>query len=208
MGTYATRAKDVDRRWFLVDAEGQTVGRMASEIACLLRGKWNPLYVPYLDTGDHVIVINAERAVFTGRKLQQKTYFRHTGWLGHGRFERLVDRMKKEPDEVVRDAVWGMLPKGPLGRQMIRKLNIYRGPTHPHEAQQAVPYTLGGQGRSMPVRPVKAEAATPPAKRAKASPSASSTAAPKASAKASPKASAKAPAKASAKAPAKTSSKE
>lgn len=155
MGTYATRAKDVNRRWFLVDAEGQTLGRMASEVACLLRGKWNPLYVPYLDTGDHVIVINAERVVFTGRKLQQKTYFRHTGWLGHGRFERLSDRMKKEPDEVVRDAVWGMLPKGPLGRQMIRKLNIYRGSTHPHEAQQAVPYTLGGQGRTIPPRPAE-----------------------------------------------------
>ena len=166
MGTYATRAKDVNRRWFLVDAQGQIVGRMASEIACLLRGKWNPLYAPYLDTGDHVIVINAEKVVFTGRKLQQKTYFRHTGWLGHGRFERLADRMKKEPDEVLRDAVWGMLPKGPLGRQMIRKLNIYRGPTHPHEAQQAVPYTLGGQGRSIPPRPVaKVEAATPPGKR-------------------------------------------
>ena len=163
MGTYATRAKDVDRRWFLVDAEGQTVGRMASEIACLLRGKWNPLYVPYLDTGDHVIVINAARAVFTGRKLQQKTYFRHTGWLGHGRFERLADRMKKEPDEVVRDAVWGMLPKGPLGRQMIRKLNIYRGPTHPHQAQQAVPYPLGGQGRTIPPRPaVKVETSPQP----------------------------------------------
>jgi large subunit ribosomal protein L13 len=165
MGTYATRAKDVNRRWFLVDAQGQIVGRMASEIACLLRGKWNPLYVPYLDTGDHVIVINAEKVVFTGRKLQQKTYFRHTGWLGHGRFERLADRMKKEPDEVLRDAVWGMLPKGPLGRQMIRKLNIYRGPTHPHEAQQAVPYTLGGQGRSIPPRPVvKVEADTPSSK--------------------------------------------
>jgi large subunit ribosomal protein L13 len=177
MGTYATRAKDVNRRWFLVDAQGQIVGRMASEIACLLRGKWNPLYVPYLDTGDHVIVINAEKVVFTGRKLQQKTYFRHTGWLGHGRFERLADRMKKEPDEVVRDAVWGMLPKGPLGRQMIRKLNIYRGPTHPHQAQQAVLYTLGGQGRSIPPRPVpKVETGTRPSKRPNTSPSASPSA--------------------------------
>ena len=173
MGTYATKAKDINRRWFLVDAEGQTVGRMASEIACLLRGKWNPLYVPYLDTGDHVIVINAERVVFTGRKLQQKTYFRHTGWLGHGRFERLADRMKKEPEEVVREAVWGMLPKGPLGRQMIRKLNIYRGPTHPHQAQQAVPFTLGGHGRSIPPRPVAKATPTRTGGRARTRPAAS-----------------------------------
>ena len=148
---------------------GRPLGRMASEIACLLRGKWNPLYVPYLDTGDHVIVVNAEKVVFTGRKLQQKTYFRHTGWLGHGRFERLADRMKKEPDEVVRDAVWGMLPKGPLGRQMIRKLKIYRGPKHRHQAQQAMPYTLGGQGRRSRRVRRKVEAGPRPSKRPSAS---------------------------------------
>jgi large subunit ribosomal protein L13 len=152
MGTYATKAKDVNRRWFLVDAEGETLGRMASEVACLLRGKWNPLYVPYLDTGDHVIIVNAEKTVFTGRKLQQKTYFRHSGWLGSGRLVKLADRMKKEPEEVVRDAVWGMLPKGPLGRQMIRKLKIYRGTKHRHEAQQPIPYPLGGHGKTIPKR--------------------------------------------------------
>ena len=152
MGTYATRAKDINRRWFLVDAQGQTVGRMASEVACLLRGKWNPLYAPYLDTGDHVIIINSEKTAFTGRKLQQKTYFRHSGWLGSGRHVKLADRMKKEPEEVVRDAVWGMLPKGPLGRQMLRKLKIYRGPKHRHDAQQPIPYVLGGHGKKYPQR--------------------------------------------------------
>ncbi len=162
MGTYATKAKDVNRRWFLVDGDGQTLGRMASEVACLLRGKWNPLYVPYLDTGDHVIIVNASKIVFTGRKLQQKTYFHHTGWMGGSKFTKLSDRMRKEPEEVIRDAVWGMLPKGPLGRQMIRKLKIYRGPTHPHEAQQAVPYTLGAHGRAMPARVVAAESTAAP----------------------------------------------
>ncbi len=152
MGTYATRASDVSRRWFLVDADGQTLGRMASEVACLLRGKWNPMYVPYLDTGDHVIVVNAEKIVLTGRKLQQKTYFHHTGWMGGAKFVKLSDRMRKEPEEVVRDAVWGMLPKGPLGRQMLRKLKIYRGAAHRHEAQQPVPYALGGHGKRIPAR--------------------------------------------------------
>ncbi len=150
MGTYATKAKDVERRWFLVDAKGQILGRMASEIACLLRGKWNPLYVPYLDTGDHVVVINAGDVALTGRKIEQKTYFRHTGYPGGTRFERLANRLTKEPEEVVRDAVWGMLPKGPLGRQMVRKLKVYRGPAHPHDAQEPIPYTLGGQGKSFP----------------------------------------------------------
>ncbi len=150
MVTYATKAKDVSRRWFLVDADGQILGRMASEVAALLRGKWNPLYVPYLDVGDHVIIVNAARVRLTGRKLEQKTYFHHTGHPGGARVERLSHRMQKDPDEVVRDAVWGMLPKGPLGRQMIRKLKIYKGATHPHVAQQAVPYTLGGHGKTIP----------------------------------------------------------
>ena len=152
MGTYATKAKDVDRRWFLVDADGATLGRMASEVACLLRGKWNPMYVPYLDTGDHVIIVNAEKVHLTGRKLQQKTYFHHTGWMGGGKFTKLSDRMRKEPEEVLRDAVHGMLPKGPLGRQMMRKLKIYRGTAHRHEAQQPIPYTLGGHGKLIPKR--------------------------------------------------------
>jgi large subunit ribosomal protein L13 len=152
-GTYATKAKDVKRRWFLIDAEGQILGRMASEAASLLRGKWNPIYVPYLDTGDHVIIINAARVRLTGRKLQQKTFFHHTRYLGGARIAKLSFRMDKEPAEVVRDAVWGMLPKGPLGRQMLRKLKVYAGDERDrHRAQQPILYTLGGQGKSIPVR--------------------------------------------------------
>jgi large subunit ribosomal protein L13 len=152
-GTYATKAKDVNRRWFVVDAEGQVLGRMASEVAALLRGKWNPLYVPYLDTGDHVIIVNAARVRFTGKKLQQKTYFHHTKYLGGSKIEKLSFRMAKEPAEVVRDAVWGMLPKGPLGRQMLRKLKVYATDERArHEAQQPIPFTLGGQGKRIPAR--------------------------------------------------------
>ena len=161
--TYATRAKDIQRRWFLVDAEGQVLGRMASEVASLLRGKWNPIYAPYLDTGDHVIVINAARVRFTGRKLQQKTYFHHSKHPGGAKVERLAQRMQHEPSEVVRDAVWGMLPKGPLGRQMIRKLKIYANAEHPHEAQQPIAFALGGQGKTIPaleVLPVVTAGAT------------------------------------------------
>jgi large subunit ribosomal protein L13 len=160
MGTYATKAKDIDRRWFLVDADGLVLGRMASEVACLLRGKWNPLYAQYLDMGDHVIIVNAAKVKITGRKLQQKTYFHHSKHPGGVKIEKMSVRMKQEPDEVVRDAVYGMLPKGPLGRQMLRKLKIYRAAAHPHTAQQAIPVDLSGHGKAIPVRvPVAAEAA-------------------------------------------------
>jgi large subunit ribosomal protein L13 len=154
--TYATKAGDVQRRWFLVDAEGQILGRMASEVASLLRGKWNPMYAPYLDTGDHVIIINAAGVRHTGRKLEQKTFFHHTTHPGGAKVIKLSYRMAKEPAEVVRDAVWGMLPKGPLGRQMLRKLKVYPGAKHPHEAQQATVFPLGGQGKKIPAQGEKA----------------------------------------------------
>lgn len=151
MATYATKAKDVaNRRWFVIDADGQVLGRLASEVACLLRGKWNPLYAPYLDSGDHVIVTNASKVRVTGKKLENKSYFRHTGYPGGGRTRLLRHRMELHPTEVIRDAVWGMLPKGPLGRQMIRKLKIYTSAEHKHEAQKAVPYTLGKHGKGIP----------------------------------------------------------
>ncbi|MEZ4648853.1 MAG: 50S ribosomal protein L13 [Candidatus Eisenbacteria bacterium] len=150
MSTYATKAKDVQRRWFLVDADGETLGRLASEVAYLLRGKHNPMYVPYLDTGDHVVVVNASRIRVTGRKLEDKYYFRHTGYPGGARTTSLSVRLQKEPGEVIRDAVKGMLPKGPLGRQMLRKLKIYDGPEHKQEAQQPVPYELGKGGKAVP----------------------------------------------------------
>ncbi|MCA9754258.1 MAG: 50S ribosomal protein L13 [Candidatus Eisenbacteria bacterium] len=150
MSTYATKAKDVQRRWFLVDADGETLGRLASEVAYLLRGKHNPMYVPYLDTGDHVVVVNASRIRVTGRKLEDKYYFRHTGYPGGARTTTLSVRLQKEPGEVIRDAVKGMLPKGPLGRQMLRKLKVYDGPEHKQEAQQPVPYELGKGGKAVP----------------------------------------------------------
>jgi len=140
MATYATKASDIARQWYVVDAEGQVLGRMASDVAYLLKGKHKPNYVPYLDLGDHVIIVNAEKIRLTGRKLEKKTYFRHTGYIGGVRTTTLAKRMQKHADEVIRDAVWGMLPKGPLGRQMIRKLKIYVGPNHPHEAQAAKPF--------------------------------------------------------------------
>ncbi|MBM3288187.1 MAG: 50S ribosomal protein L13 [Candidatus Eisenbacteria bacterium] len=147
MSTYATKASDVVRQWLLVDADGQILGRLASEVAYLLRGKGKPGYVPYLDMGDHVVVINAGKFRVTGRKMEQKTYFRHTGYIGGGRMTTMADRMAKHPSEVIRDAVWGMLPKGPLGRQMVRKLKIYEGPDHPHQAQMPRVHKLGSTGR-------------------------------------------------------------
>lgn len=153
MQTYATKASDVQtRRWFLIDANGQVLGRMASEAACLLRGKWNPMYVPYLDSGDHVLIVNASKVKLTGKKLEKKTYFHHTGYPGGGRVRLMSQRMKDRPEEVVRDAIWGMLPKGPLGRQMIRKLRIYADEAglKKHEAQKLIPITLGSHGKAIP----------------------------------------------------------
>jgi large subunit ribosomal protein L13 len=150
MSTYATKAKDVQRRWFLVDADGATLGRLASEVAYLLRGKHNPLYVPYLDTGDHVVIVNASRVRLTGRKLEDKYYYRHTGYPGGARTTSLSVRMATDPGEVIRDAVKGMLPKGPLGRQMIRKVRIYNGPAHEQAAQKPIPYPLGKAGKGVP----------------------------------------------------------
>jgi large subunit ribosomal protein L13 len=148
MATTATKASEISRQWYVVDAEGLILGRMASDVAYLLRGKHKPSYVPYLDVGDHVIVVNAAKIRFTGRKGEQKTYFRHTGYIGGVKLTTLNKRMEKHPAEVIREAVWGMLPKGPLGRQMIRKLKIYEGPEHPHTAQLAKPFEMSS--RRMP----------------------------------------------------------
>jgi large subunit ribosomal protein L13 len=143
MATHATKASEITRQWYVIDAEGQILGRLASEVAGLLRGKHKPNYVPYLDMGDHVIIVNASKFRVTGRKKEGKTYFRHSGYIGGVKIATLAERMAKRPNEVIRDAVWGMLPKGPLGRQMIRKLKIYSGPEHPHDAQMAKPFELG-----------------------------------------------------------------
>ena len=152
MGTYSTKASEIQRRWYVVDAQGQVLGRLASEVAALLMGKWKTRTCPHLDVGDHVIVVNAEQIVLSGRKLQKKTFFHHTGYLGGARWTRLRDRMKKEPDEVVRDAIKGMLPHNRLGRQMIRKLKVYRAAEHPHTAQQPIPLKLGLHGKGYPAQ--------------------------------------------------------
>ncbi len=150
MATYATKAGDICRRWYLIDADGEVLGRLASEVAGLLIGKWKPLTCPYLDVGDHVIVINAEKVRLTGKKREKKTFFHHSGYLGSGRMVGLRERMERVPAEVVRDAIVGMLPHTPLGRQMVRKLKIYAGSAHPHEAQLPVPVQLGLHGKGYP----------------------------------------------------------
>ena len=136
MKTYAVRASEIEREWFVVDAEGKTLGRLASEIAKILKGKHKPIYSPHLDVGDFVIVINAEKVRVTGRKLDQKFYYRHSGYPGGLKSISLRDQLARHPTRVLRAAVRGMLPKNRLGRRMIKKLKIYAGKEHPHQAQQ------------------------------------------------------------------------
>ena len=140
--TYVTKQEDVKREWYVVDAAGQTLGRLATRIASILRGKHKPTFSPSVDTGDYVIIVNAERVRVTGRKLDQKIYYRHTGYPGGLKQITLRDQLKKHPTRVVEHAVRGMLPKNRIGRQMFKKLKIYAGPDHPHEAQQPKPLEL------------------------------------------------------------------
>ncbi len=142
MKTFSTTPKDIEREWLVVDAEEQILGRLATRVAALLRGKNKPYFAPHLDTGDHVIIVNADKIAVTGRKMEQKTYTRYTGHPGGLRTTTLQERMAKHPEEVVRGAIKGMLPRGPLGRQMLRKLHVYAGPEHPHKAQQPRPLAL------------------------------------------------------------------
>lgn len=135
MKTYTLRAKEIDKRWRVVDAEGQPLGRLATQVAIALRGKDKPTFTPHLDMGDFVIVTNASKVKFTGSKTTQKLYRHHTGYFGGLKQIRLDDQLAKHPDRVIRDAVWGMLPKGRLGRAQLRHLKVYAGPEHPHEAQ-------------------------------------------------------------------------
>ncbi len=136
MKTYTARAEDMEREWFLVNAEGKTLGRLASEIAQVLRGKHKPIYTPHLDCGDYVIVVNAEKVRVTGRKLDQKMYYHHTGYPGGIKSISLRNQLQKHPERVLQAAVRGMLPKNRLGRKMLKKLKVYAGDSHPHEAQQ------------------------------------------------------------------------
>ena len=134
--TFMANASNIERKWYVVDAEGQTVGRLAAEVAKVLRGKNKPTFTPHVDTGDFVIVINADKAKFTGKKLTDKTYFRHSGYQGGTTFTSAGLMMQKFPTRVIEHAVKGMLPKNRLGAQMYRKLNVYAGPEHPHAAQK------------------------------------------------------------------------
>lgn len=142
MKTYTLKAKDIQKRWRVVDAEGKPLGRVATEVSAALRGKDKPTFTPHLDMGDFVIVTNAEKIALTGHKLTQKLYRHHTGYLGGLKQIRLDAQLEKHPTRVVRAAVWGMMPKGRLGRAQMRHLKIYAGPDHPHEAQ-----VRAGQGK-------------------------------------------------------------
>ena len=140
--TASARGSEVERKWFVVDGENQVVGRLASQVAAILRGKHKPSFTPHVDTGDYVIVINADKVRFTGNKEGQKEYFRHTGYPGGGRTRSVREVRERKPTFIVENAVTGMLPKGPLGRQMLKKLKAYAGDAHPHEAQSPEPLSF------------------------------------------------------------------
>ena len=141
MKTYTATPKDIDHKWFVVDAEGMVLGRLAAEIAKVIRGKHKPMFTPHMDTGDNVIVINASKVRVTGRKAEQKQYFRHTGYMGHERYTPFATMIAKHPERVIEKAVYGMLPKSSLARQSLRrKLRVFAGTQHDHIAQQ--PETL------------------------------------------------------------------
>jgi large subunit ribosomal protein L13 len=136
MKSFMANPATVERKWYVIDAEGKTLGRLAAEVAKILRGKNKPIFTPHVDTGDHVIIVNAAKISLTGNKLVQKTYFRHSGYPGGTTFTTAGKMLAERPERVVELAVKGMLPKNRLGRQMFRKLKVYRGPSHPHEAQK------------------------------------------------------------------------
>jgi large subunit ribosomal protein L13 len=136
MKTLSAKKDDVERKWYLVDAEGQVLGRLASHLARILRGKLKPIYTPHVDTGDFVVVVNADKIRLTGKKSDKKVYFWHTGYPGGIKDISAKDLLAKKPERVLKHAVKGMLPKNPLGRKMFKKLKVYAGPDHPHQAQE------------------------------------------------------------------------
>lgn len=140
MKTYVPKKGEIEKKWWLIDAEGRILGRLATEVAVLLRGKKNPRYVDFMDSGDFVIVINAEKIRVTGKKIEQKKYYSHSGYPGGLKEKSLKELLKKKPEDVIRKAVWGMIPKNKLGRAVHKKLKVYRGPHHPHQAQQPQEY--------------------------------------------------------------------
>ena len=136
MKSYMASPSTIERKWYVVDATGHTLGRLASEVANVLRGKNKPIYTPHIDTGDYVIIVNAEKINVTGKKLDQKIYYNHSDYVGGMKETKLKDMLAKKPEYVLNHAVKGMLPKGPLGRQMMSKLHVYAGPEHAHAAQK------------------------------------------------------------------------
>ncbi|MEO7964262.1 MAG: 50S ribosomal protein L13 [Gemmatimonadaceae bacterium] len=146
MKTFSATPKDIDRRWYIVDADGMVLGRLASEVAKILRGKHKPIFTPHMDTGDNVIVINASKVKVTGRKAEQKMYFRHTGYMGHEKYTPFASMIAKHPERVIEKAVHGMLPKSALARQVLRlKLRVYADDQHPHVAQKPTALTFDSQ---------------------------------------------------------------
>jgi large subunit ribosomal protein L13 len=142
MRTYIPKKDDIEQKWWLINADGKILGRLATEVADLIRGKKKPQFTSHLDTGDFVVIINAEKIKVTGRKLDQKTYYTHSGYPGGIKAEILKDLLARKPEEVIKKAVWGMIPKGKLGRSLYKKLKVYRGPSHPHEAQNPQEYQI------------------------------------------------------------------
>ena len=142
MRTFSAKPNEVQRDWYVVDAQGRTLGRLATEVARRLRGKHKPEYTPHVDTGDYIVVINAEKIRVTGNKLKDKMYYRHTGYVGNLKSESLENLLKRAPERVLELAVKGMLPRNPLGRQMFKKLKVVQGENHPHQAQQPLPLEL------------------------------------------------------------------
>jgi large subunit ribosomal protein L13 len=140
MKTYSPKRAELEHRWFVVDAEGVVLGRLASKVAQLIRGKHKPTFSPHMDGGDYVVVINAEKVRLTGRKMEQKSYFKHTGYIGHEKHIPVAKVLETHPERVIESAVHGMLPKSTLGRQVLRKkLKVYAGPEHPHQGQSPTP---------------------------------------------------------------------
>lgn len=142
MPTYSPKASEIERAWHVVDADGLVLGRLSTEVANLLRGKHKPMYTPHLDTGDHVIVINAEKVVLTAAKAEAKKVYRHSGYPGGLKTTTYAELLRNKPEEAVRRTIRGMVPKNRLGRQMLTKLKVYAGPTHPHAAQMPQPYAI------------------------------------------------------------------
>ena len=140
MKTFVPKKEQIERKWWIVDADGKILGRLATEVAILLRGKRKPEFVPFLDSGDFVVVINAERVKMTGKKIEQKKYYSHSGYPGGIKETTMKDLLEKKPEEIIKKAVWGMIPKNKLGRAVYKKLKVYRGSEHPHSAQKPEEY--------------------------------------------------------------------